>query len=103
VIAEHLKGEKIRVFKYRPKKRYRRRAGHRSHLTRIEIREIKGPAAGKTARSAEGRKPAEAKPAAAQKGEAKSAPAKKKETAGGSPSTKGGARSSAKSKASKEG
>ena len=27
VVAEHLKGEKIRVFKYRPKKRYRKRAG----------------------------------------------------------------------------
>jgi large subunit ribosomal protein L21 len=44
VVAEHLKGEKIRVFKYRPKKRYRKRAGHRSLLTRLEIREIKGPA-----------------------------------------------------------
>jgi large subunit ribosomal protein L21 len=45
VVAEHLKGPKIRVFKYRPKKRYRRRAGHRSLLTRLEISEIKGPAA----------------------------------------------------------
>jgi large subunit ribosomal protein L21 len=45
VVAEHLKGEKIRVFKYRPKKRYRRRVGHRSLLTRIEISQIKGPAA----------------------------------------------------------
>ncbi len=24
MVAEHLKGEKIRVFKYRPKKRYRK-------------------------------------------------------------------------------
>jgi large subunit ribosomal protein L21 len=44
VVAEHVKGEKLRVFKYRPKKRYRKRAGHRSHLSRIEIKEIKGPA-----------------------------------------------------------
>src|SRR5690349_23798822 len=44
VVAEHLKGEKIRVFKYRPKKRYRKRAGHRSLLTRLEIKDIKGPA-----------------------------------------------------------
>jgi hypothetical protein len=43
VVAEHLKGEKLRVFKYRPKKRYRRRSGHRSLLTRIEISDIKGP------------------------------------------------------------
>src|SRR5437763_17198716 len=45
VVAEHLKGEKIRVFKYRPKKRYRKTQGHRSLLSRIEIRDIKGPAA----------------------------------------------------------
>jgi large subunit ribosomal protein L21 len=45
VVAEHLKGPKIRIFKYRPKKRYRRRAGHRSLLTRLEISEIRGPAA----------------------------------------------------------
>jgi large subunit ribosomal protein L21 len=41
VVAEHVKGEKIRVFKYRPKKRYRRRAGHRSALTRLEIGDIR--------------------------------------------------------------
>jgi large subunit ribosomal protein L21 len=46
VVAEHLKGEKIRVFKYRPKKRYRKTQGHRSLLSRLEIREIKGPAEG---------------------------------------------------------
>ena len=45
VVAEHVKGPKLRIFKYRPKKRYRRRAGHRSLLTRLEIAEIKGPAA----------------------------------------------------------
>jgi large subunit ribosomal protein L21 len=49
VVAEHLKGEKIRVFKYRPKKRYRKTQGHRSHLSRIEIRDIKPPSAGKPA------------------------------------------------------
>jgi large subunit ribosomal protein L21 len=46
VVAEHLKGEKIRVFKYRPKKRYRKTQGHRSLLSRLEIREVKGPAEG---------------------------------------------------------
>jgi large subunit ribosomal protein L21 len=48
VVAEHLKGEKIRVFKYRPKKRYRKTQGHRSLLSRLEIREIKGPPARRT-------------------------------------------------------
>jgi len=35
-----IKGEKIIVFKYRNKKRYRRRTGHRQKYTRIKIREI---------------------------------------------------------------
>jgi large subunit ribosomal protein L21 len=47
VVAEHLKGDKIRVFKYRPKKRYRKTQGHRSLLSRLEIRDIKGPTARK--------------------------------------------------------
>jgi large subunit ribosomal protein L21 len=34
------KGEKIVVFRYRNKKRYRRRTGHRQHYTQIKISEI---------------------------------------------------------------
>jgi len=34
------KGEKIVVFRYRNKKRYRRRTGHRQHYTKIKISEI---------------------------------------------------------------
>src|SRR5258706_8688790 len=34
------KGEKIVVFKYKNKKRYRRRTGHRQQYTRITISEI---------------------------------------------------------------
>jgi large subunit ribosomal protein L21 len=40
-VAEHLRGPKIKVFKYKPKKGYRRRAGHRSELTRLEVTELK--------------------------------------------------------------
>jgi large subunit ribosomal protein L21 len=40
-VAGHERGAKIRVFKYRPKKGYRRRAGHRSELTRLEITDVK--------------------------------------------------------------
>lgn len=40
-VAGHERGEKIRVFKYRAKKTYRKRQGHRSELTRLEITEIK--------------------------------------------------------------
>jgi large subunit ribosomal protein L21 len=40
-VAEHLRGPKIKVFKYKPKKGYRRRAGHRSELTKLEVTEVK--------------------------------------------------------------
>jgi large subunit ribosomal protein L21 len=48
-VAEHLRGPKIKVFKYKPKKGYRRRAGHRSELTRLEVTELKLGAAKKPA------------------------------------------------------
>src|SRR5215216_4910644 len=40
-VAGHERGPKIKVFKYRAKKGYRRRAGHRSELTRLEITDVK--------------------------------------------------------------
>jgi large subunit ribosomal protein L21 len=40
-VAAHERGPKIRVFKYRPKKGYRKRQGHRSELTKLEVTEIK--------------------------------------------------------------
>jgi len=40
-VAGHERGPKIRVFKYKPKKGYRKRAGHRSELTRLEITDVK--------------------------------------------------------------
>jgi large subunit ribosomal protein L21 len=55
-VAGHERGPKIRIFKYRPKKGYRRRAGHRSELTRLEITDVKmltrKPAARKSASTA---------------------------------------------------
>jgi large subunit ribosomal protein L21 len=39
VVAQE-KGPKIRIFKYRPKKRYRRRAGHRQRYTRLRVDKI---------------------------------------------------------------
>ena len=41
VVTEQLRGPKVRVFKYRPKKGYRRRAGHRSELTKLEVKSVK--------------------------------------------------------------
>ncbi len=40
VIAEQFKNEKITVFKYKPKKGYRCKRGHRQLLTRVRIEEI---------------------------------------------------------------
>jgi large subunit ribosomal protein L21 len=66
-VAGHERGPKIRVFKYRAKKGYRKRRGHRSELTRLEITDVamltRKPAAKKTG-SAEATKPATEKPAA---------------------------------------
>lgn len=39
VVAQE-KGPKIRIFKYHPRKRYRRRAGHRQRYTRLRVDEI---------------------------------------------------------------
>jgi large subunit ribosomal protein L21 len=39
ITGQH-RGDKIRVFKYRPKKRIRVRKGHRQYLTRLHIQAI---------------------------------------------------------------
>ena len=39
-VVEQYRGKKIFVWKYRPKKRYRRRKGHRQSYTRLRIDEI---------------------------------------------------------------
>jgi large subunit ribosomal protein L21 len=41
VVTGHERGPKIHVLKYKPKRGYKRRTGHRSDLTRIEIKDIK--------------------------------------------------------------
>src|SRR5690242_10412230 len=56
-VAEHLRGPKIKVFKYKPKKGYRRRAGHRSELTRLEVTELKMGGAAKKAPAEKKAKP----------------------------------------------
>ena len=43
VVAEVLgevKGEKLIIFKYKPKVRYRKKTGHRQHYTRVQIKSI---------------------------------------------------------------
>jgi large subunit ribosomal protein L21 len=41
VVKGHERGPKIRVLKFKSKKGYKRRSGHRSELTRLEIGDIK--------------------------------------------------------------
>jgi large subunit ribosomal protein L21 len=67
VVAGHERGPKVKVFKYRAKKGYRRRAGHRSELTRLEVTDVKLLS----------RKPAGAKKAAPKKAEKTKAESKK--------------------------
>ena len=82
VVKGHERGPKIHVLKFKPKRGYKRRMGHRSDLTRIEIGDIKllsrKPAAAKKADEpkAEAAEPAEPK-AEPKKAPAKKAPAKK--------------------------
>ncbi len=76
-VAEHLRGPKVKVFKYKPKKGYRRRAGHRSELTKLEVTEIKMA----TRKAAEKKEPAEKK-AAAKKPAAKKSAVKKGDSDG---------------------
>lgn len=74
-IRGHERGEKIRVFKFKPKRGYKRTQGHRQELTRLEVTKITGGAtAAKKAPAAK----AEAKPAA-EKAPAKKPAAKKDE------------------------
>jgi large subunit ribosomal protein L21 len=116
VVAEHLRGPKVRIFKYKPKKGYRRHAGHRQQLTRLEVTDVRlltrkpaakaepKPAAKgeagteeKPAAKAEAKveaakpaakKPAPKKPAATAKPAARKPAAKKPPTKGKSPTTR---------------
>jgi large subunit ribosomal protein L21 len=58
-VTGHERGPKVRVLKFKPKKGYKRRSGHRSELTRLEIGDIK-----MAARRSAAKKPAAKKPAA---------------------------------------
>ena len=75
-VLEHLRGEKIRVFKFKPKRGYKRTQGHRQELTRIEVTGISMGAAAKKAPAAAAKKQA-AKATTAKKPAARATTAKK--------------------------
>ena len=60
------KGEKVKIFKYRPKSGYAQRGGHRQLITLLEIEDVKLGGAQKTEKKSE--------PKAEKKSEKKSAP-----------------------------
>jgi large subunit ribosomal protein L21 len=66
------KGEKVKIFKYRPKSGYAKRGGHRQLLTMLEIEDVKLGAAAKRA----------AKPKAEEEAEEPEAPAEVVDDAG---------------------
>ncbi len=93
-VIAHERGEKLRVFKFKPKRGYKRRTGHRQELTRIEVTEL-GMGGGSQAKAtkatgapakpagekaapakASAAKPAASKPASAKAGATKAASAK---------------------------
>jgi large subunit ribosomal protein L21 len=45
-VLEHLKGKKIRVFKYKRRKGYRKTIGHRQRYTRVRILQIQSATEG---------------------------------------------------------
>jgi large subunit ribosomal protein L21 len=88
-VLGHERGPKLRVLKFKPKRGYKRRTGHRQELTRLEVTGIKlaarrAPAATEAAGESKpaARKPAAKKPAAP-KPAAAAKPAAKKPAAGG--------------------
>jgi large subunit ribosomal protein L21 len=52
-VLAHERGEKLRVFKFKPKRGYRRRTGHRQELTRIEVTDISMGSGAKAAKKKE--------------------------------------------------
>lgn len=82
-IVEQKRGEKIKVFKMKPKKRYQKTQGHRQELTTVEITDISESGAKKTTEKKAPvkktpTKKSPAKETSVKKTQTKKAPAKKK-------------------------
>src|ERR1700728_1487372 len=65
-IVGHLRGPKLRVFKFKPKRGYKRRTGHRQELTRIEVTDISMGGAAKPSTAKATAKPTASEPDAAE-------------------------------------
>jgi large subunit ribosomal protein L21 len=99
VVVSHSKGGKIRVFKYKPKKRYRRTHGHRSLLTELRVEAVL--AAGEPLpqpKAAVAVEEAPAKPARARRAKTEEPSAEKSEKSGAERAEKSGAERSGAAK-----
>lgn len=76
-VLEHGRADKIKVYKMKPRKRYRRTIGHRQDYTEIEITSVGGSAA-KAKPAVKKEEVKAAKPAVKKAAPAKKAPAAKK-------------------------
>ena len=67
-IVGHERGPKLRIVKFKPKRGYKRRTGHRQELTRIEVTKLGASSAssGRASRTAAPPAPATTEPAAAE-------------------------------------
>jgi large subunit ribosomal protein L21 len=98
-VLAHVRGEKLRVFKFKPKRGYKRRTGHRQDLTQIEVTEIsQGKAKAKAAAQKAAEQPA-AEKAPTAKAPADKPAAKAKASAGKAAAAKPAAKVKAPAKA----
>jgi large subunit ribosomal protein L21 len=98
-VLAHVRGEKLRVFKFKPKRGYKRRTGHRQDLTQIEVTEIsQGKAKAKAAAGKAAEQPA-AEKAPTAKAPADKPAAKAKVSAGKAAAEKPAAKAKAPAKA----
>jgi large subunit ribosomal protein L21 len=99
VVAEHLRGPKERIFKYKAKKGYRRRGGHRQELTRLEVTDVRLLTRKPASKEAKPAEKAEAKPAEKPAEKAAAKPAEKKPATRKAPARKSPAKKPAAAKA----
>jgi large subunit ribosomal protein L21 len=77
-ILEQSKGDKVTIFKFKRRKMYRRKTGHRQLLTKIRVESIEGISGSQSKASVKKEEPAAKKEASSPKKAEKTAPKKAK-------------------------
>ena len=86
-IVAHERGPKLRIVKFKPKRGYKRRTGHRQELTRIEVTSLGKPSS-RRSRSSAAKAKAPVPVAAGEAPEAPSSPAEAPEETAAKPAAK---------------